>query len=399
MIGIVFWIAVAAIAYTYAGYPLVLFTVSRLRRAPKEPDPFTPSLTVVIAAFNEAAVIAEKLTQTLALGYPAERLQVIVAADGSDDDTVAIAHGFADRGVLVLHRPERAGKLAAITRAVEHATGDVIVFSDANNSYQAGALHAMAAPFADPSVGVVSGRKMVLDDDGLGYSEGLYWRYESMIKEWETRLGCCVGVNGEITAIRRMLFVAPPAGIINDDSWMARMVMRLGYRIVYAKGAISVERVSASPADEIERRSRMVAGQFQTWGRLGRELPWKRPIVTWQLFSHKLLRPIVPLWMATAAGAGIVSLFLPGGGSGLAAPATLAAPWNWIVFSGQIVFYGLAFAGHRLTGRIGKIAFVPRFLVNANWAALQGLKRHLSGKQTPLWDKVARREDSLVDTQ
>lgn len=394
MIAAAFWVAVTLIVYTYAGYPLLVFLLSRVRRPRPERTPFLPPLTVVIAAWNEEAVIARKLEETLGLGYPPHLLQVIVAADGSDDATAAIAGRYADRGVLVLHRPERAGKLAAITRAVGHATGDVIVFSDANNSYRAGALHAMAAPFADPTVGVVSGRKIVVEDDGLGYSEGLYWRYESALKEWESRLGCCIGVNGEIIAVRRQLFSAPPPGVINDDSWLARLALRRGDRIVYAKDAVSVERVSAEPADEIERRTRMFAGQWQTWGRLRSEIPWKRPVVTWQLFSHKLLRPLLPFWMATAAVTGVLALFFPGDGHGTAAPLTLAAPWNWALLSAQAAFYALAVAGGRLTGKIGKIAFVPRFLLNANWASLRGLHRHLTGTQTALWQRVARRDDS-----
>lgn len=392
MIAVAFWTAVALVAYTYVGYPALVYGLSRLRRRSAFPEPFTPPLTVVIAAWNEEAVIGDKLEQTLALGYPADLLQVIVAADGSDDGTAGIASRFADRGVLVLHRPERAGKLAAITRAVEHATGEVIVFSDANNRYEPGALHAMALPFTDPTVGIVSGRKVVVEDDGLGYSEGLYWRYESAIKEWESRFGCCLGVNGEIIAIRRDLFTAPPPGVINDDSWMARLVLRLGLRIVYAKEAVSVERVSARAADEIERRTRMFAGQWQTWGRLASEVPWRRPVVTWQLFSHKLLRPLLPLWMSTAAVAGVLALIFPGTGTGFGALLRLAPPWNWALFAAQIAFYGLALAGARLTGPIGKVAFVPRFLLNANWASLRGLARHLSGGQTPLWEKVARRE-------
>jgi len=186
VIGIIFWVAVALVTYTYAGYPLILALASRLRRPRVWPE-HTPSLTLIIAAYDEAAVIEAKLRDTLALDYPADRLQVIVAADGSTDATAAIAASFAPRVELV-HRPARAGKMAAINRAMEQARGEVVVFSDANNRYLPDALREMARPFADPAVGAVTGRKTVAAEDGLGYSEGLYWRYESKIRSWETRL-------------------------------------------------------------------------------------------------------------------------------------------------------------------------------------------------------------------
>ncbi|MCB2223814.1 MAG: glycosyltransferase family 2 protein [Actinobacteria bacterium] len=395
MSGIVFWAAAGIVAYTYAGYPLLVAALSRLRPAPADHSGHTPPLTLVIAAYNEEAVIGAKLHQSLALDYPPDRLQIVVAADGSDDRTVEIASSFADRGVVVLHRPERAGKLAAITRAVAASTGDVIVFSDANNRYDEAALREMAAPFADPEVGAVSGRKAVVDDDALGYSEGLYWRYESAVKRWETRLGCTVGVNGEIIAVRRELFATAPPGIINDDTWLARLVLRGGHRIAYAERALSVERVSADAAAERERRTRMVAGQIQVLLHAGRELPWRRPLVTWQLISHKLLRPLVPLWMGAALVASLVALAFPGSGTGAAAVATLAPPWNVAAVAAQAAFYLLAAAGNRLTGPLGKVAYIPRFLWDSNVAAVRGAARILRGRQTPLWDRVARRPEPL----
>jgi cellulose synthase/poly-beta-1,6-N-acetylglucosamine synthase-like glycosyltransferase len=397
VIGIAFWAAAGIVLYTYAGYPLLMAGLSRLRRKRTTDYGHTPPLTLVIAAFNEEAVIGAKLRQSLDLDYPADRLQIIVAADGSDDRTVQIASSFADRDVVVLHRPERAGKLAAITRAVEVATGDVVVFSDANNRYEPQALREMAAPFADPGVGAVSGRKVVVDDDALGYSEGLYWRYESLIKRWETRFGTTVGVNGEIIAVRRELFATAPPGVINDDTWLARLVLRGGHRIAYAEQAISIERVSANAAAEQARRSRMVAGQLQVLLKARTELPWRRPVVTWQLFSHKLLRPLVPIWMLIALGATLASLVWPGSGSGAAAVLTLAHPWNWAAAAAQAVFYLLAALGGRVSGILGKVTYLPRFLWDSNVAAVQGMARLLSGRQTVLWERVARREEPLAE--
>ena len=231
--------------------------------------------------------------------------------------------------------------------------------------------------------------------DALGYSEGLYWKYESAIKRWETRFGSTVGVNGEIIAVRRELFATAPHGIINDDTWLARLVLRGGHRIAYAEKALSVERVSADAAAEQERRSRMVAGQIQVLLRARTELPWRRPVITWQLISHKLLRPLVPVWMGVCLITSLLALAFPGSGTGIGALVALATPWNIVVVTAQALFYALAFVGGRATGLLGKAAYVPRFLWDSNVAAVRGAARMLSGRQTALWDRVARREDTI----
>ena len=393
MIAVWFWASVALVAYTYAGYPLLVAAVSRLRRRPDLRPGHTPPLTLMIAAYNEEAVIGPKLERVLELDYPRDRLQVIVAADGSSDRTAEIAAGFADRGVVLSYRPERRGKMAAINRAMPLATGEVVVFSDANNVYRSDALQQMAAPFADPAVGAVTGHKTVLSEDGLGYSEGLYWRYESKIRQWETRLGCTVGVNGEIFSIRRSWFTPAPPGVVNDDAWMAQHVIRLGHRVVYNPDAVSTERVSASAADEVRRRTRMVAGQYQMVARL-HEWPWRRPVVLWEMISHKVLRPLVPFGMIGAALAALAALLWPGSGTGWWAPLTLASPWNWAAVGAQAGFYALAATGGRLSGTAARIAYVPRFLVDSNVAALKGLAKFLRGGQEATWEKVARRDET-----
>jgi cellulose synthase/poly-beta-1,6-N-acetylglucosamine synthase-like glycosyltransferase len=251
----------------------------------------------------------------------------------------------------------------------------------------------MAAPFADPEVGAVTGRKTVIAEDGLGYSEGLYWRYESKIRQAETRLGSTVGVNGEIFAIRRSLFAPAPQGVINDDAWMAQRVVRLGRRVVYNPAAISTERVSATAADEVLRRTRMVAGQYQTITRL-HEWPWRRPVVLWELLSHKVLRPLVPFGMLGALAATVVSLFVPGQGLGQVHFITFTFPIQWLAASAQILFYGLAASGRGASGTAARITYVPRFLVDSNIAALKGLARFLTGEQPAAWEKVARRDEA-----
>ncbi len=392
MTAAIFWTSAAIIVYTYAGYPLLVAALSRLRPAPRFDHHHTPPLTLVIAAYNEAAVIARKLSESLELDYPPDRLQIIVAADGSDDATPEIARRFADRGVEVLWDPQRRGKMAALNRAMAHATGTVVVFSDANCRYRHDALREMAAPFADPSVGVVTGAKTVSADDGLGYSEGLYWRYESAIRRAETRLGCSMGVNGEIFAVRRSLFSPAPAWVVNDDAWIAMEVVKAGYRVVYNHRAVSIEEVSSSAAEESERRTRIIAGHLRQYSRLS-AYPWRRPVVLWQLASHKLARPILPFAMAAAfASAGLAAL-LPAGRSG---PAALAPPVAAAAFGAQGAFYALALVGDRLGTRIGRVAYVPKFLLDSNIAQLNGWLRHLRGGQSPVWQMAERSDRTAV---
>ena len=385
MIGIVFWASAALVAYTYAGYPLILTVVARAFGRDRPYVPSTPKLTLVIAAYNEQAVIGRKLDETLALEYPAELLQVIVAADGSDDATASIVADYADRGVELVHRFERLGKVAAISRAMEWARGEVVLFSDANNRLGPNALIEIVRPFSDPSVGAVTGRKGVVGADGLGFSENAYWRYESHIRRMETRLGTTVGVNGEVFAMRRDLFTPPPAGVINDDQWLAAEVTRAGHRVVFRPEAVSEEPVSSLASEEAERRARMVAGQYQAFSSPSR-LPWRRPLVMWMLASHKLARPLVPFGMIGALVAAVTAVVVdPGGGA-----AELGGGWAVGALGVQATFYGLALVGGSLPGRLGAVAYVPRFLVTSNVAALRGLWRHLSGSQAAAWQRAER---------
>lgn len=383
MIGALFWSAFAMMTYTYAGYPLLITAIGALR-TPRAYPPHTPKVTLIIAAHNEEAVIGDQLRRIAALEYPREMLQVIVAADGSDDATPEIVRRFP--GVELVHRPERAGKMAAIERAAEWATGDVIVMSDANNALRADALGLLVAPFQDPTVGAVTGRKVVSGPGGLGFGESLYWRYEAHIRRMETRIGCTVGVNGEIFAIRREAFSPAPAGTINDDQWLAHRTILSGWDVIFQPEAVSEETVSATAAEEAERRSRMVAGQFQVFTGLHRQIPWRRPVVAWMLLSHKVFRPLVPVAMigALLASVAAIAFGAPGG------IWQLGAPWGAITLGLQAGFYAAALFGDHLP-RLGGFGYLPRFLVIQNLASLRGLWRHLRGAQSATWTR-ARRE-------
>lgn len=409
MTGILFWVCVLAVFYVYAGYPLVLVAIARLRKPAEVPadPPHRPAVTLLIAAYNEQAVVAGKLDNSLACDYPADRLQIIVAADGSDDQTVSIVEGYADRGVILSYSPERLGKSAAINRAMGLAEGEIVIFSDANNHYEPQTLSQLVQPFADQAVGAVSGAKVIRSEgDQLGEAEGAYWKYESFIKRQETRLGSCTAVAGEILAVRRELVATIPGRVINDDFYLAMWVLRRGFRIVYEPGARSVEGGSLTERDEAARRARIVAGRYQAMLMSPRTLPWFRPVVVWQVLSHKFARPLVPIFMIGALIANLIAVVWPTGaqlgvnpgahpGAGDCGFLSLADPYNWIALGVQGLFYITALLGSVVKGSgvLARLVYVPRFLVSSNLSALIGLLRFVSGRQTPIWQRVRRQEE------
>lgn len=393
MIALLFWFSILFVFYVYLGYPLVLTMLARLRPRQVEYPSYLPKVTILIAAHNEQQVIASKLENTLALDYPAENLQIIVAADGSDDQTVEIVRSFESRGVELSYQPERRGKMAAINRAMTRAQHEIIVFSDANNFYVPETLRELVKPFSDTKVGAVSGGKNILRSEAaLTKADGLYWRYESFIKKQETRLGSCTGVSGEILAIRSRLYQTPPDRVINDDFFMAMAVLRQGYRLVYAPRARSFEHSSLTEEDESARRSRIVAGRYQVMFMSLQLLPWRKPLLMWQIISHKFMRPWVPLAMILAFVTNLLALIDL---DGISNPGLLYLGWPYslLLLSLQVLFYLSAWLGNRLKGKglIGKILYLPAFLVNSNFSALRGLISFVTGRQTTLWQRARRR--------
>lgn len=382
---VIFILSVGLVFYAYLGYPALLALLARWWQRPVVTADHTPSVTLLIAAYNEESSIAQKLENSLALDYPTECLQIVVAADGSQDDTAALVAAYQAQGVVLSYEPARRGKMAAINRAMPRATGEIVVFSDANNIYDRETLRALVRPFADERVGATTGAKVIASGDGLlGESEGLYWRYESFIKKKETTLDSCVGAAGEVLAIRRHLFEPPPDEIINDDFYLALRLLQRGYRVVYVPQARSVERVSPSAQDEVARRTRIVAGRYQALLHGPALLPWKRPLLVWAIISHKFLRPLVPLAMIAALAANLVMAFQD-------------VPFARGLLLLQVAFYGTAVVGatFQFPGKLGKLFYLPVFLVNSNLAALWGLYRFLRGKQTTRWQRAPRRQTSL----
>lgn len=396
LFSLIFWLCVLLIGYVYVGYPLLIAFLARLKRKPARYPAITPQVSLLIAAYNEERVIAEKIENTLALDYPAEYLQVVVAVDGSDDRTVEIVQSFEDRGVDLSYQSLRSGKAAAINRAIPLLKHEIVVFSDANNLYAPDALRELVRPFSDPKIGAVTGSKLIVDDaDAHAKADSLYWRYESAIKKNETRLGSCTGVAGEILAVRKSLYEPPPPEVINDDFFIGMSVLRKGYRLVYAPDARSYERSSLTERDEAMRRSRIVAGRYQAMLMAKQLLPWRHPGLVWQILSHKFLRPLVPLLMIAAFLVTIAACIwqLPPMRFGW---LFLAQPFNFIFLFAELFMCVLAYFGNSLKnkGIPGKILYIPTFLINSNMAAIVGLYSFFTGKQTALWRRARRRGES-----
>ncbi len=377
----------SVLAYHYVLYPLLMAFWAKWRPTavpPATPAEKLPHASLIIAAYNEAGVITAKLDNSLTLQYPPGRLQIIVVTDGSSDETPALVRRYAKNGVVCLHEASRRGKSAAINRAMTTATGDMIVFSDANAFYEPDALLKLARHFQNGRVGGVSGQKTVrASQTAVSQSSGLYWKYESAIKKWESASGSTVAVVGEMLALRRSLFTPIPPAVINDDAYLATQILRQGYRVVYEPEAVCWETASSSSADELVRRRRISAGRYQLLFQPG-WWPWRNPPALFQLISHKFLRLLLPFFMLAA--------LLANGTAVLRRPSNR---FMRLTLLAQIGLYGLAGLGWlaEKTGRAARIPAAVYYVVSGNFSSLHGLWRLLSGRQSVLWEKAQREAD------
>ncbi len=386
--------SLGSIFYVLIGYPLIVAAAAMLVRRGGQTIPgreWLPSVAVIIAAYNEEEVVEARIENLLALDYPSEKLSIVVAADGSSDRTAELARSFEDRGVQVLDGGPRQGKSAAINRAVRSASSDILVFSDANNTYDPDGLTNLTRPFATPRIGAVTGSKRVSrSTDHIGVGESAYWRYESFLKEAESRIGSCVGVNGEMLAIRRELVVEIPEEIINDDFFLAMHVLKQGFDIAYQASAVSWEPASLSASDDGLRRQRIVAGRVQALMMAHKLVPWRRPTIAWQVISHKLLRPAIPPLAVLGLAATVLAM-----GTSVKRGSERILPAFALV--GQVSLYVAARMG-RKSNSPGPIPKVAAYLVDSNKSSFKGAMDFLRGDQDVLWEKAARRQPDVLRT-
>ncbi|GGC48823.1 glycosyl transferase [Parapedobacter defluvii] len=397
MVEYLFWIALFIIIYTYIGYGMLLYMLVLVRRlvgkrrlAASAKYDTLPSCTVVVAAYNEAPIIRQKIDNTLGLRYPTDRIRYIFVTDGSTDDTPALVSEYP--AITSLHQPTRYGKIAAVHRAMHEITTDVVVFTDANTLLNPDALIELCKHYEDKQIGAVAGEKRVYageEADASAAGEGFYWKYESALKKWDSELYTVVGTAGELFSIRRNLYESVSLDTILDDFMISMRIAGKGYRVVYEPGAFATEMASENVQEELKRKIRIAAGGIQSVIRLKKLLnPFICPVLTFQYVSHRVLR-----WTLTPILLPIVFIL----------NALLHFSNAGIVYSGlfyaQLAFYGLAFLGHLLERKALKIkiTFIPYYFCIMNYAVLGGMLRYFKGKQSAVWERSNRKQSLKAD--
>lgn len=385
-IQVVFWLSVIGVVYAYALYPVVLSLLAELfgrtTAAPMGNDQL-PFISLLIAAHNEQAVIRERIQNALTLNYPPERIEVLIASDGSTDQTAEVVQEYSGQGVLrLLNYPQRRGKAMVLNDAVAEARGDLVLFSDANTWTDLDAARNLVRWFADPNVGAVCG-KLILTDPASGQNaDGIYWKYETFLKRKEGRLGALLGANGGIYAIRRNLFHPVPPNTIVDDFVIPLLAkLRSGCEIVYDPEAIAHEETAADVGIEFRRRTRIGAGGWQAIGILWPLLNPLRGWIAFTFLSHKVLRWSCPFFLILAF---VASLLL------------CRNRFFAISLLAQVIFYGLAAMGMVMTTRspVGRAIKISQMFVGMNIALLFGFFRWISVPQTGMWNRTQREAEA-----
>jgi len=373
---IIFWLSAAALGYTYAGYPLLLLIVSRLRPREVRSADFAPAVTVIVTAYNEERDLAAKLENTLALDYPRELLEIIVASDCSTDRTDEIARTFGERGVRLVRQPQRLGKTAAQNMAVAEAGGEIILFSDATSLYEPDVLRVMMPSFADPTVGCVAGRLIYVDpaDSRIGRGARSYWGYETFLKKHESRISSLIGASGCLYAVRRSAYLPLYAEACSDFIIATKMVEQ-NLRAIYEPAAVCTEETNRRSDKELKMRVRVIAQTLtDLWRHRAMMNPFRSGFYAVQLFSHKVMRYAVPVFLIAILAVS----------ASLARDSMLYA----IVFVAQLGCY-LSAVGAWLLERAGvhsRLLALPQYFVLANLAALIAFYQFLRGERYAHWE-------------
>ncbi len=384
----VFWIAAGLCAYSYFGYSLCAAFLSKLlgrsHQIELAPDDALPTVTLLIPAYNEIAVIAAKIDNSLAIDYPAGKLQIRVVSDGSTDGTDAIAEKYSARGVELQRIEPRGGKPNAINQAAAYARGDILVLCDANTMFAPDAIRNLVRHFADPAVGAVTGDvRLQTDEISYGSGEGFFWKLERFTQKCESDLWTSIGVDGGMYALRRELYVANEPDTLIDDFVIAMNVARTGKRVIYDPQAVAIEDAVEDPAQEFRRRTRTIAGGFQSLlGGRGRP-GLRQPLLLIGYISHKALRWVGPVLLLAAFVGGI-----------LAAMGEIAADQFGLystLYLLQLSFYVLAMIGLVLGNRrLPAVVCLPYYICLTNAAAGAGFYKWLSGGQKVTWSTADR---------
>ncbi len=379
---VVFWTSVIAVGFAYVAYPVLLSVAARVfGRRPEPPlvaDDDLPSVTLLIAVNNEAAIIKARLENAVAIDYPRDRFTVVIASDGCTDDTDAIVRSFASQGVILDSLPERRGKAATLNRVIPSLTSDVLVFSDGNTFTEPDSVRKLARWFVEPSVGVVCG-KLVLVDRATGHNvDGIYWRIETALKAREALLGALSGVNGAIYALRRSAFVPlPPNTIVDDLVLPFRARLATGCRLLFDAEAIAFEETAPGVHDEFNRRARIGAGGFQAIAFLWPLLDPRQGWIAMTFFTHKVLRWVCPFFLLAM----------------LVATIPLAEhPFFLVCLLVQLGYHVVAIVSTRPTvwTRLPRVLRLAVMFHAMNAALLVGFWRWLRGTHSGVWQRTDR---------
>ena len=378
---IIFWISSFLIVYSYAIYPLFLYLLYK-------PDPIAdvpvrsedlPHVSLVIAAYNEEKVIQSRLENCLALDYPKDKLEIIIASDGSDDRTNEIVRSYSDKGIVLFDYQDRRGKVNVLNETVPQVKHAIVAFSDANTMFKNDALRKLVAPFEDVKIGCVCGGLQFINAAGskTGELEGFYWRYETMLKKMEGARGSLLGANGGIFAVRKELFVQCPSDTIVEDFFLPMKILQNGHYVVYEPHASAIEEAAHKIVQEKERRIRIGAGDFQALFRLLPMLNPLRGFPALAFWSHKVLRWCAPFFLIISF---VTNLFL------------LSNIFYLMLFMLQILFYLCAVMGRILSHAQKNIRFfnLCYYFVSMNSALFLGFCRYVANKQNVAWQRTER---------
>lgn len=395
----IFWATIVCafgVLYPYVIYPIFLFfwaSAAQLRtelrflvdrqdrrHARRKGVPF---ISLVIAAHNEESVIAARIENFLSLNYPEDKLELLVGSDGSTDRTVEIAQELANERVRIVAFETNRGKASVLNDLVPQVRGEIVVFSDANSSFDSNTLWSLVGPMADPKVGAVCGELRLRGPDGSLLEEGIYWRFETALKILESRVDSVLGLNGAVYSLRPELWEPLPADTMVDDFHVGMRVREKGHRVLYEPSATAEEITFSAIDDEWRRRVRIGTGNFQSLFRLLGLLSPRLGFFAFSFLSHKIGRWLVPFWMIG---------FL----AGSTAMAVLQPAWYWTVLViGQLMLAALAWLSMRLRLRQPRGVALLAYFGVLNAALLLGFLRFIAGRAGGTWQRTSREEESI----
>ncbi len=388
---ILFWACLLIVFYTYIGYGMLLYIIIQLKRLltgkPRETvmpsDEELPTMTLMICAYNEEDVVAEKMANTLALDYPKDKFRIMWVTDGSNDRTNELLAAYPE--VDIVFSPERKGKTAALKHGLRELKTRYVAFTDANTMINPDALREIARLFMDPTVGCVSGEKRVAArkaGEMAAEGEGLYWRYESTLKKWDSELYSAMGAAGELYAIDPTLVREVPDEALLDDFMMSMFIVQAGRRIAYTPDAYAREYGSANIFEESKRKRRIAAGGLQSiWWLRSMLNPFRQPLVAFQYISHRVLRwSVTPIALVILLIVNALLVYLNAG--------TLFT----VMLVLQLLFYLMAFAGWWLDrcGHKNKLLYTAYYFVFMNINVFRGMAYLRTHGKSGAWEKARR---------